>query len=144
MTYTIYDPATGQILYTITLGTADISDPNLQGKTFIEGKYSGKEYYIDAGTPVAIPQDPSTSTGRYDFDYTTKTWILNTTKSQQAARAMRNELLAQVDRVNPVWYASLTTIQQQQLQAYRQGLLDITDQAGFPDSVIWPIKPVWL
>ncbi len=49
-----------------------------------------------------------------------------------------------VDRVNPVWYATLTTEQQAELAAYRQALLDVPAQAGFPNNISWPTKPVWL
>jgi len=60
-------------------------------------------------------------------------------------RQDRNLVLNQtVDRVNPVWYASLTTEQQAELSAYRQALLDVPNQSGFPDSIIWPPKPTWL
>jgi hypothetical protein len=38
----------------------------------------------------------------------------------------------------------LTTEQQQQLQTYRQALLDVPQQAGFPDTIEWPEKPEWL
>lgn len=56
------------------------------------------------------------------------------------ATRLRNELLQQSDwvvivaqeRGNPVPKAWTT---------YRQALRDITDQAGFPDNVIWPTKP---
>jgi hypothetical protein len=46
--------------------------------------------------------------------------------------------------VNPIWYASLTTEQQTQLADYRQALLDVPAQSGFPENVSWPNKPGWL
>jgi hypothetical protein len=59
-------------------------------------------------------------------------------------RSARNMRLALVDRVNPLWYASLSAEQQTELAAYRQSLLDITDQAGYPNTIVWPKKPTWL
>jgi hypothetical protein len=59
-------------------------------------------------------------------------------------RSKRNALLTDIDQVNPVRYASLTVPQQAELQAYRQLLLDVPQQAGFPTQVEWPPKPVWL
>lgn len=61
------------------------------------------------------------------------------------ARQLRNTILQNtVDRVNPVRYATLTTEQQAELAAYRQALLDVPAQAGFPNNISWPTKPVWL
>ena len=48
----------------------------------------------------------------------------------------RNNLIASTD----VWALSDRTMTAEQT-AYRQALRDITGQAGFPDSVIWPTKP---
>ena len=59
-------------------------------------------------------------------------------------RLVRNQLLDAVDRINPVWYASLDQDQQTQLQQYRQALLDVPQQASFPTAVSWPAKPAWL
>jgi len=50
-------------------------------------------------------------------------------------RSLRNSLLAQsdvyalADRLTPEW------------ASYRQALRDITEQTGFPYSVVWPTKP---
>jgi hypothetical protein len=59
-------------------------------------------------------------------------------------RLVRNQLLAAVDRINPVWWNSLTPQQQQELIVYRQALLDVPQQSGFPTAVSWPAKPAWL
>ena len=66
---------------------------------------------------------------------------------EQAAaqiRYQRNTLLVRVvDPIasNPLRWADLTTEQQQSWADYRRELLDITDQVGFPNNVIWPTKP---
>lgn len=59
-------------------------------------------------------------------------------------RQQRNELLSIIDRVNPVWYNSLTYDQQEQLIEYRRALLNVPQQAGFPTQIEWPQKPSWL
>jgi hypothetical protein len=60
-------------------------------------------------------------------------------------RQQRNEILRNtVDRVNPVRYQSLTDEQRTELIAYRQALLDVPTQSGFPNNVIWPTNPTWL
>jgi hypothetical protein len=60
------------------------------------------------------------------------------------ARSQRDKFLTAIDRVNPVWYNTLTTQQQQELATYRQALLDVPQQSGFPATVNWPAKPTWL
>ena len=61
--------------------------------------------------------------------------IFNWTNSD-FKRAQRNILLAETD----AWALSDRTMTAEQT-AYRQDLRDITDQAGFPDTVTWPTKP---
>lgn len=61
------------------------------------------------------------------------------------ARIQRDKILNEtVDRVNPIRYANLSTQQQQELADYRQALLDVPQQQGFPTLIIWPEKPSWL
>jgi hypothetical protein len=65
------------------------------------------------------------------------------TKLNEMHRRMeRDELLSQtVDRINPIRWATMTSEQQTQWSAYRQALLDIPTQSGFPFDVQWPTKP---
>ena len=58
------------------------------------------------------------------------------TMTEEQARSMRDRLLKRTD------YMGLTdfTATPEQLQ-YRQDLRDISGQAGFPDAVVWPVKP---
>jgi hypothetical protein len=61
---------------------------------------------------------------------------------EMSVRRTRGQLLHKyVDAVNQVRWNLLTTEQQAYLTQYRQDLLDITDQAGFPFDVIWPTEP---
>jgi hypothetical protein len=57
------------------------------------------------------------------------------------ARAKRKQLLETiVDPVvsNPLRWNDLTADQQQAYKDYRQALLDITDQDGYPETIEWP------
>ena len=56
-------------------------------------------------------------------------------------RGERNLRLLQVDTVasNTLRWAALTADEQTFWATYRQGLLDITEQVGFPNTVVWPI-----
>lgn len=59
-------------------------------------------------------------------------------------RGQRNMLLAtEVDPIvsNQLRWAELTTEQQNAWIQYRTDLLNITDQAGFPHNVTWPVNP---
>jgi hypothetical protein len=144
MNYTVYDPTTGIIEYSVSYNDNETAELNLVNKTYINGLYNNIDYYIYNGQAVPKGQDPSTHNLQYNFDYTTKTWQLIYDYTNDNARQQRNNLLSAVDRVNPVWYASLTESQQHELQVYRQALLDIPQQTGFPESVEWPAKPTWL
>jgi hypothetical protein len=141
MTYTIYDPATGQILSVLTTHDPLQAETNLVDCNYILGEYSGQRYYVEAGQAVEKPTKPSRS---HTFDYSTKTWQLDQVHSQAQARRQRDSALAIVDRVNPIWYASLDETQQADLVAYRQHLLAVPQQASFPTDIVWPTKPHWL
>lgn len=58
-----------------------------------------------------------------------------------SVRARRDELLRMnVDSMNPMRWASMSEAQQSAWMEYRQALLDVPAQDGFP-NVVWPIKP---
>lgn len=122
--YTTYNPTTGQITgYYSTSESDDNVDVNYSDR--IEGHYDAAEYRIVNGQPEQQLIEPTVD------------WA-------QLSRDHRDNLLLAVDRVNPVRYSTLTTEQQAELVAYRQQLLDVPQQAGFPAEVTWPVKPEWL
>lgn len=141
MKYTVYDPATGKIQYTLSSNDSDTAELNLQGLSWIEGDYSGDQYYVDAGQAVSLPSRPQ---GFYDFDYQQRIWVLNSAETELAARYQRDQYLSELDRVGPVWYNSLTAEQQAELATYRSALLAVPQQSTFPTSIDWPAKPTWL
>ena len=53
------------------------------------------------------------------------------------ARDKRNALLSQSDWTQ----AADAPVDQTAWATYRQALRDITDQAGFPENIDWPIAP---
>lgn len=57
----------------------------------------------------------------------------------------RDNALLELDELtkNALRWESLTETKKDGVRAYRQLLLDITGQAGFPDDVAWPTKPEW-
>lgn len=58
-------------------------------------------------------------------------------------REKRDGLLLEVDAFvsNPLRWATLSAENQDVWAAYRQALLDVPQQAGFPNDVVWPVKP---
>lgn len=142
MSYTTYDPITGEI-QTTTFGDYESVMSEIAGKFYVEGAYNSQEYYVDINTQQLISKGPRPTPNSL-WDINTKTWIADNQKDIDDARQQRNIYLSGVDRVNPIWYASLTELQQQELAAYRQQLLDVPQQSGFPTNVVWPTKPAWL
>jgi hypothetical protein len=144
MNYTIYDPTTGQILATYNFSDNDQLTNILAGNNYVPGNYSEKDYYIENGQAIAKPQNPSDSINYYAFDYSTKSYVLDTKRTSNQARNLRDQLLADLDKINPIWFSSLTPEQQQELSSYRTALLNVPQQSGFPITIDWPTKPSWL
>tara|TARA_R110000737_G_scaffold71578_1_gene100087 strand:- start:386 stop:763 length:378 start_codon:yes stop_codon:yes gene_type:complete len=74
--------------------------------------------------------------------------LVNPTLSDVALAASVREkrdmlLVTEVDPIvtNPLRWADLTAAEQAAWTQYRTDLLNITDQAGFPNTVTWPTKP---
>ena len=126
MNYSIYDPNTGEIVSNFGTNDAAQVELNLAGKSYVEGTWDGRKFMVVDGQVVPTPATPPPP------------------PTAQQTRLLRNGLLSEVDRVNPLWYASLSTEQQTQLADYRQALLDVPAQSGFPANVVWPTKPAWL
>lgn len=68
---------------------------------------------------------------------------LNPPPTADSERATRDSLLQQLDTIvsNPLRFAELTLEQQSELAEYRQFLLDVPQQEGFPLAVDWPVMP---
>lgn len=72
----------------------------------------------------------------------TQQW-LDETKAAEVRKIRDQKLKFIVDPIvsNPLRWADMTAVQQQRVKDYRQALLDITDQTGFPHNVVWPTEP---
>jgi hypothetical protein len=62
----------------------------------------------------------------------------------EMARNQRDSLLRYLDTVltNPLRWAAYTSEQQTVIAKYRQDLLDIPTQTGFPTTIVWPVSPI--
>lgn len=58
-------------------------------------------------------------------------------------RARRDKYLnLYIDKLNGPRWDSMTQEQKDALIQYRQDLLDVPQQEGFPESIVWPVPPV--
>ena len=73
-------------------------------------------------------------TGRWVIGYTTENKPQD--QAEDAVRNKRDQLLKETD-----WMALSDVTMSSEMTSYRQALRDITDQSGFPYSVVWPTKP---
>lgn len=63
-------------------------------------------------------------------------------KSIEKERQKRDSLLKEVvDRLNPMRWELLSEDQKQAWREYRQALLDVPQQEGFPNNITWPEAP---
>ena len=76
-----------------------------------------------------------------DWDYNKASHIASETITQ---RAKRDELLEQLDKIvsNPLRYNSFDKTIQTKLATYRNLLLNVPQQDGFPLSIMWPTNPI--
>ena len=99
----------------------------------------------EAGT-IEVPVRPTEIS---TWNTETNAWNEPTVEELDALKArdirdLRNYYLdTNVDRVvsNPLRWASMSAEQQEVYTTYRQALLDISTQVGFPTSVVWPTPP---
>lgn len=136
--FIVYLPS-GQILRTGTCSENDYQYQVQDGELIMEGTANSGTQYIENGAVVDLPAKPE---GEYKFDYTNKTWVANTELAAAIAYGRRDQLLRDgPDRISPVWWASMTTADQLAWMQYRQALLDIPQQPGFPMNVVYPERP---
>lgn len=68
--------------------------------------------------------------------------VIEMERLTREARARRDTLLKEtVDSVNPMRWEALSDDQKDAWRAYRQALLDVPQQEGFPTNIIWPTIP---
>ena len=61
---------------------------------------------------------------------------------EKQARVKRDRLLKEVvDTINPMRWEAMTELQKDAWRVYRQALLDVPQQDGFPTSITWPTQP---
>lgn len=129
----------GKILRVGICSETDLEYQKSPDEFLLEGVADFTSQYIENGIVVDMPNKPA---GEYVFNYTTKQWEFDRNTAEYKALSKRDILLAEgPDRISPLWWNSMTPLQQQEWEYYRQALLDITGQADYPEFIVWPIKP---
>lgn len=111
-----------------TLGTvyfvASIHDSEAHGREIYQRALHGEFGPIEDFKPY-IPPEPTVE------------------EKQAKVRGERDSLLLQLDSLisNPLRWAELDEQEKLNLSKYRVELLNVPQQEGFPDSVVWPEKP---
>jgi hypothetical protein len=141
MIISVFEPSTGQIIHSVHVTSEQ--QANTLYQHWLPGHWPNDQYWIVDAQPVRLPPRPLSELPMR-FNYVNLQWETNPLIQRRMCRAKRNALLTDIDQVNPIRYASLTADQQQDLVVYRQHLLDVPQQAGFPTQVEWPAKPSWL
>ena len=107
--------------------------------------YGWIPYTIDpADTDTTIDNDEVMALIGTDFvAYVAPTQAELDAATAEQVRAERDGRLLEVDAVagNTLRWAALDAATQDEWATYRQALLDVPQQAGFPHNVTWPTKP---
>ena len=146
--FTAYKTATGEILRTGSCADSDFELQVQEGETVIEGTandiiqyvlngeikdYTSEQLYIKANIPYGYKWDIATMSA---IQVATDPEITAYLATQ--ARAKRDRLLNE----SIIWSdTSYTGDVLASWLAYREVLKNITSQAGFPGSIVWPTKP---
>ena len=147
MNFIIYD-ATGTILRTGSCPDSMLSIQAQNGETVIEGQANQNAQYISDGVVTNYTEAELVSKQNIPYGYK---WDIATMSAIQVAtdpeitaylatqaRAKRDRLLNE----SIIWSdTSYTGNVLASWLAYREVLKNITSQAGFPGSIVWPTKP---
>jgi len=105
-------------------------------------QYGWIPYTLDsADTDTTIDNDAVMALIGTDFTaYVPPTQAELDAELASEVRADRDGCLAEVDAIagNALRWADLTSAEQAEWSTYRQALLDVPQQAGFPHNVTWP------
>lgn len=140
MYFSIYLP-NGDITRTGVCSTDDFEHQKQDGELIIEGASNPDTQWVVNGKIVDLPAKP-TDSPYYYFDYSAKAWVFDTALATLYATTRRDSLLQDgPDRISPLWWDSMTAEVKAVWSKYRQDLLDVPNQPGFPKTIVWPTRP---
>lgn len=107
-----------------------------------------KNVIIFPGSPEEfIPYEPGTELapredGEIGFVWNGSGWDVPTQSLEEIERQNRDDYLKlYIDIMNAVRWDSLSQEKKNEFIAYRQALLDVPQQPGFPTNIDWPTPP---
>lgn len=138
--FTVFNEETGQVLRTGVCPDDLIPIQAMDGEQSIEGRFPDEEFYFQESSPIRIPDKPY---GNFKWSNIKKAWEeiptnIITDELIQNVLQKRQILLSGSD------WTQLPDVPLETKSAwatYRQALRDITNQPGFPESVLWPNQP---
>lgn len=129
----------GRILRAGTCQDVDFSLQATDREGIIEALSITDFEYVENGQLVPMPNKPE---GEWVFDYDSKSWVFDSVAADAKAKSKRDFLLrAGPDRINPIWWSTMSDSEKLAWTKYRQELLDITNQPDYPATISWPEKP---
>lgn len=121
--FTVFDKLNGRIIKVGSCPDSDFEFQAVVGQSVIEGTYPDNLYYWDNG----FKEMPPKPQGFYDFDYATKSWVLNQDQTIGTNKSKRNSLLISSDWTQ-LPDVALTQAEKDHWKVYRQALRDMTEQ----------------
>lgn len=147
--YIIYNLTTGVIISTLICKESEIVNIILDtNQAIMEGLVDVNTDYIVSGVITHLLPEQIAAKNNFQYGYkwdsVARTVVKELTDNEITtylditARAKRYKLLLECD-----WTQTTDQTEATKLlwQSYRQGLRDVTSQDGFPNNIVWPIKP---
>ena len=141
--YLTYNRETGEIQTTGSVPSQEylVGESQEVGLIIIESPVDSTTHCVVDGE-LFFRGEPPTSFHFWDGEQ----WQLDAEREgswlEASVRARRDQVIRRhVDSINPMRWASLSEEQRQAWSDYRQALLDVPQQDGFPRNVVWPSKP---
>lgn len=100
------------------------------------------QYIQEDGLELSSDHTGQVGWSLIDDEWIKPTQTLTDEQLEIAVRRKRNVLLKKtVDSLNPIRWETMDAEEKDAWITYRQALLDIPQQTGFPKNIIWPNKP---
>jgi hypothetical protein len=145
--YIVYNTTTGEIVNNVSTQSSDNFSPYPTDFSYLEvaETIDNSKYYINPKSQefIAFSDKPDQY---HTWNWTTKTWQDARTDEQKYTQAAKTVKTQRTNLLNASDWVVVKAMDQgtqvpEAWQTYRQQLRDITQQPGYPFTVIWPEPP---